>query len=1411
VVNNIKNAFGEPLGITPTPSGAGVAVYSAHANAAYLCLYDAAGERETDRVRLTRGDDGVHRGEVAGLRAGGRYGFRVDGPFEPSQGHRFDISKLLADPYAAALDRPYRLHPSMFAHGADSGPFAPKCIVSTPPAGEPGRQRVEWDRTILYELNVRGFTRLRNDIPESARGRFAGLAQPAVIAHLTDLGVTSVEIMPADAFVDERHLPPLGLANAWGYNPVILGAPDPRLAPDGWAEVRAATDALHAAGMEAILDIVLNHNGESDEFGPTLSFRGLDNASYFRLIPGDLSRYINDMGTGNCLALDRPVNVDMALAALRRWMTWGGIDGFRFDLAAAIGRRESGFDPRAPLFQAIAEDPIVSQAKLIAEPWDIGPGGYRLGGFPPGWGEWNDRFRDTARRFWRGDGGLFGDLATRLAGSHDVFANAPTPAKSVNFIVAHDGFALADLVSYSQKHNEANGENNRDGSNDEHSWNHGVEGPSDDPAIKAARARGMRNLIALLLVARGTPMLAMGSETGHSQSGNNNAYAQDNATSWIDWDQADAALVAFVGRVATLRRSHPALWSAAWLTGHAFDETVVPDVEWRDAEGPMTSGAQWNSPAGEMLMAVFAAPAPGGLKRDSAASADNRVETPVPADIDRVALIFNRGAAIRTVLPEPRPGRSWRICLDTADDSLVNAFPAVSDRLDVAARSTVILAETPAPSEGPGARAPDARELDALAEAAGIAPHWFDVLGKRTIVSAATKLALLEGLRLPARSQAQARESLGRLAEETARRIPYSLTIPLDGALKVPLRSGSSAPQQPVEFHLTTEDGETISGPAQVGEGRRRALADGREIIEHDFVLPPLTTGRHRLEVDGIACALTIAPPEAYGAEAASRRRFGVSGQLYALRRRQGDQGIGDFTTLGLAAAAAGAKGAAYFGVSPMHALFSWDRRRASPYHPSDRRFLDPFLIDVLDGKDLPSDAEFEAAIAQAGPFAALAALAAVDYEAVWTLKRTALRARFRAFERARAARPGDPVFAEYGRFLAEGGEALRRFAIFEAISLERYGENWRRWPADLRDADPNALAAAASAQAYEVDFALFCQWLADRQLAAAAARAKAAGLEIGFYRDLAVGAAPDGAENWSRAGELATGASVGAPPDPFSLQGQIWHLPPPDPIAGAREGWRGLAALYGANMRHAGMLRIDHAMGLTRLFVIPDGAKPADGAYLAYPAGDLIGQITLESQRRRCMIVGEDLGTVPEGFREKLKRADILGMRVLWFERAGLDFLPPPDYPPLSVASATTHDLATLAGWWQGADLAERLMLGLLSLEAAERAIVERREEKRVLVEALRLAGEVVGSPDFEASMTDALAAAIHGFLGSSGSVFASVQVDDLAGETIATNLPGTDRERPNWRHRLGGDVEALMADARASAIIAALAKGRR
>ena len=1380
-----------PLGVVLTADGAEVAVYSARAAAIDFCLYDEAGETEVKRLRLTRGGDDVHRGALAGVRAGARYGLRAEGPFEPLQGDRFDPSKLLADPYAYGFDRPFRLHGSMFSFGADSGPYAPKAIAQAPAAGEPGRLRIPWADTIIYEANLRGLTRLLSAAPQEARGTFAGLAHPAMIEHFRAIGVTTIEIMPADAFVDERHLPPLGLSNAWGYNPVVIGAPDPRLAPGGWPEVRAAVDALHAAGREVVLDIVLNHNGESDEFGPTLSFRGLDNAAYFRLLPDDRARYVNDTGCGNCLALDRPPVVAMALNAMRRWMTLGGVDGLRFDLATALGRRDWGFDKQAPLFQAIAADPILSKAKLIAEPWDIGPEGYRLGDFPDGWGEWNDRFRDAARRFWRGDPRMRGELATRIAGSRDVFSHASSAAKSVNYVVAHDGFTLADLVAYAHKHNEANGENNRDGAEENISTNHGVEGPTDDPAVLASRARDMRNLLALQYFSRGAPMLAMGAELGHSQQGNNNAYAQDNATSWIDWSKADASLIAFVGRLAKIRRSHPALSRANWLNATPVGDGGPLDVEWRDASGPMTQAFQWDDPTGDVLVVALAARAAGAT--------------------DRVLVALNRGPdTLPLRLPDPRPNKAWRIVLDTSDDAVVDVAPPLADRVRIAGRSTLALAEVEAPT--PKLRAPAAREVDSLAEAAGIAGDWWDVSGKRTIVSAVTKLALLEAMRLPAATQAQVRESLAMLVGETsARRLPLTHVSRLDSPRLVPLRDDPAEPTGPIEATILTEDGGSIAFRAEPNEAGRIALADGRTIIERLIALPDLPIGRHQLIVDNVECALVVAPPEAYLAKAAMRRRFGVAAQLYALKR-DGDQGIGDFTTLRRAGELAGAAGAAFFGVSPLHHLFPLDRERASPYHPSDRRFLDPLHIDALDRCGLPEDEASAAAIAAlAESIGAVSAAPTVDYSHAWAIKKEALAARFAAFQRARTVRPDDPIFADYDRFVATGGEALRRFAIFEAISARRGGEDWRRWPARLRDSEPDALVAAAGEETEAVAFALFSQWLADRQLAAAAARAKASGLEIGFYRDLAVGAAPDGAESWARAGELARHVTVGAPPDPFSSQGQIWNLPPLDPLAAARDGWRGFSGLIAANMRSAGMLRIDHAMGLTRLFVIPQGAKPAEGAYLAYPVDDLLALVALESQRAQCVVVGEDLGTVPQGFSEKLRRSDILGMRVLWFERRGGEFAKPNDYPALSIACVTTHDLPTLAGWWSGADVAERLGLGLIGLEEADRRIVERLNEKHALVEALIAQGLIVDPPDFAAPPSDAFAAAVHGFLAAAGSQFASAQADDLAGERMATNLPGTDRERPNWRHKLPLDVEALFASTHARDILAAMADKRR
>jgi glycogen debranching enzyme GlgX/4-alpha-glucanotransferase len=1377
-------------GVFVSARGLEAALVLPNAEGASLCVYD--GDHEIVRAPMAHDADGVLRGVAPGFGAGAHYGFRVQGPYDPKRGLRFDPSKLLADPYAWRFDRSFRLHPSMFKFGEDSSRAAAKAIAGAPPAGEPGRKRIAPEALVIYELNLRGFSRLNPAIPKAARGTFAGLAHPASIEHLAKLGVTAVEIMPADTFVDERHLPPLGLSNAWGYNAVVFGAPDPRLAPSGWEEVRAATAALHAASMEAILDVVFNHNGESDQFGPTLSFRGLDNAAWFRLDPNNPELYVNDAGTGNCLALDRPLVIDMAIGALTRWMVQGGFDGFRFDLGTSLGRRAGGFDPDAPFFQALAADPILAKARLIAEPWDIGPGGYRLGQFGPAFAEWNDRFRDAGRRFWRGDRGLRGEIATRMAGSRDLFARAAAPSKGVNFVVAHDGFTLRDLVSYDRKHNEANGENNRDGTDNNNSWNHGVEGPSDDPAIVESRSRDERNLFLLLLASRGTPMLGMGSELGFSQGGNNNAYAQDNATSAIDWRAADASLIAFAARLIAVRRANPALSRDAFLTGSPFDASQLPDVEWRDANGPMTQSG-WNDAEAGVFVAVFA--------------------TPQGEGVDRVAAAMNRSNADAEVrLPSPRPGMAWRVLIDTHDPEAPERWLALADLVRLRARSSLILAETPTASGGLGSGAPSVATIDKLASAAGIAAEWSDIGGKRTIVSPETKIALLSALGLEVASQAQARDCLTRLIDDTQRRrLPFSLVLRLDQPLVAPLRDAL----RPTDARIEREDGAAAEWLIEAADGAQRDLPDGRSVSERPIALPTLPIGRHRLIVDGVECALTIAPPETYSPKAALRKRFGVAAQLYALRRADEngrDQGIGDFSALAVAGEKAGGAGAAYLGVSPLHMLFPRDRERASPYYPSDRRFLDPIFIDALDDAGLPRDEALDAALAALAPqFAAASATKYVEYEEAWLAKKAALEARSAAFARLRAARPTDPLIADYHAFARSGGEALRRFAAFQAAADGEAGPNWALWPQDLRDGDPKAIDHVIERNRQGFEFALFCQWLADRQLGRAAQRARDQGLEIGLYRDLAVGAAPDGTEAWAHAGALAHGVTIGAPPDPFSVQGQNWSLPAPNPLAGAREGWASLSAVYRANMRHAGMLRIDHAMGLQRLFLIPDGARPAEGAYLSYPLDDLIGHIALESQRAQCMVVGEDLGTVAEGFRDRMTRSNITGMRVLWFERKGVEFLSPASYPPMSVACVATHDLATLAGWWRGADIAERLSLGILTMAKAGEAITARREEKRGLLAALLAAGLIASAPSDEAPLSDAIAAAVHALIGGAGSILAHAQFDDLGGETVATNLPGTDRERPNWRLKAGPDVAATFASHRAQAILAALAKGRR
>ena len=603
-----------PLGATWDGRGVNFALFSAHAEKVELCLFDPTGHQEQARIILPEYTDEVWHGYLPEARPDLLYGYRVYGPYDPPNGLRFNHNKLLIDPYAKALSGRLQWNDVVFGYRVggpredlgfdrrDSARFVPKCrVVETAFTWSNDRRpRVAWEETIIYELHARGFTMMHPEVDPEHRGNFTALSTPAVIDYLVDLGVTAVEFLPIHAAVPERQLTQRRLTNYWGYSSIGFFAPDPRFLRSGTvAEFKTLVQRLHDAGIEVFLDVVYNHTGEGNHLGPTLSFRGIDNPSYYRL--QDNRRYYEDVtGTGNTLNLDHPRVLQLVTDSLRYWTHEMHVDGFRFDLAPTLGREDGEYSQDSAFFDTIRQDPELADAKLIAEPWDVGPGGYQLGNFPPGWAEWNGQYRDVMRRFWKGDTGLAADTASRVAGSSDIFGyRGRRPWASVNFITAHDGFTLQDLVSYNDKHNDANGEENRDGNDANFSWNCGVEGPSDDPDIVCLRDRQKRNLLATLLLSLGVPMLVAGDEMGRTQRGNNNAYCQDNEISWLDWQHIrpeDEVLRAFVRELIHLRRRHRVFSRPRFFRGEVLSEDGLKDITWVTPAGEEATEEDWRNP-----------------------------------------------------------------------------------------------------------------------------------------------------------------------------------------------------------------------------------------------------------------------------------------------------------------------------------------------------------------------------------------------------------------------------------------------------------------------------------------------------------------------------------------------------------------------------------------------------------------------------------------------------------------------------------------------------------------------------------------------------------------------------------------------------------------------------------------------
>jgi isoamylase len=682
----------EPLGATVSPHGTNFAV-SSGGDEVTLCLFDSDGA-ET-RLVLPERDGDIFHGFVPGVGAGQAYGFRVSGPFDPGRGLRYNPAKLLLDPYARAIDGAVRFGPEVLDYaldnprmpsGLDSAGHVPHSRVTAAAADPvtPGPGRAMAD-TILYEVHVRGFTATHPGVPRELRGTYAGLVQPAALEHLTALGVTAVELLPVHHSVPESFLVDRGLTNYWGYNTIGFFAPHAGYSaavragrPGGQVgEFRAMVDALHSAGLEVVLDVVFNHTAEGGAGGPTLCFRGLDNAAYYRLNPADPSRYLDTTGTGSSVNTGHPVALRMIMDSLRYWVTGMGVDGFRFDLAPTLGRQEGGFDPFSAFFDLVAQDPAIAEVKLIAEPWDVGrPDSYDVGRFPPQWSEWNGRFRDTVRDWWRSHDGLVGDFASRLCGSADIYDNrgeVRRPSASVNFVTVHDGFTLADLVAYNGKHNEANGEDNRDGTDDNRSWNCGIEGPTDDPDVLALRARQKRAQLLTLLLSAGVPLLSGGDEHGRTQRGNNNAYCQDNDTSWFDWSNVDNDLTRFTTDLIALRRAHPVFRRRRYLTGVA-----AADLRWFTPSGASMSDQDWADPEAHSIALLIDGSTDPDVGEDG---------TPL-VDDDFLVFVNAWWEPLTFTVPDSVASRTWSFVCDTFDPARTGT---AGGAVTVGPRSVVVL------------------------------------------------------------------------------------------------------------------------------------------------------------------------------------------------------------------------------------------------------------------------------------------------------------------------------------------------------------------------------------------------------------------------------------------------------------------------------------------------------------------------------------------------------------------------------------------------------------------------------------------------------------------------------------------------------------------------------------------------
>ncbi len=1458
-----------PLGATWDGKGVNFALFSENAEKVELCLFDRQGTREHTRVDVLEYTNQIWHCYLPDVRPGQLYGYRVYGPYAPEQGHRFNHNKLLLDPYAKSLRGPMKWNEVLFGYRygdpagdlsfdrRDSASSMPKSRVVEGAFtwGDSRKPRTSWLDTIVYEAHIKGLTRLHPSVPEDLRGTYSGLATPEMVNYLRSLGVTAIELLPVHAFFDEFHLKERSLTNYWGYNPIGYFAPHPGFAgPHGDSEVKefkTMVRVLHDAGIEVILDVVYNHTAEGNQLGPTLCFRGIDNKAYYRLEPGQNRYFQNLTGCGNTFNLHHSRVLQLVMDSLRYWVQEMGVDGFRFDLASTLARKGGGhFDIHSGFFKAMTQDPVLSHVKLISESWDLGGDGYQVGNFPAGWAEWNDQFRDGTRRFWKGDHGIVGNFASRLTGSSDRFnKEGRRPWASVNFITAHDGFTLRDLVSYNHKHNLANKEDNRDGTDNNSCWNHGIEGPTEDPAIRQLRLRQMRNMMATLLLSQGVPMMVAGDEFGRTQQGNNNAYCQDNDISWIDWQARDseegADLLEFVRHLIQVRKRHILFRRNHFFTGGQIPGTNVRDIVWLRADGREMEQKDWENPLRRNLSMLLSGEAGEyHLAQSGEAQPD-----------DSFLVILNAEEVVMEWrLPEAGAGNVWEVVFDSShkvghcQERQCQAFSIYK----VQTRSMVVLMRAPK-AEGAGARVAidtseeqvelvtgdEAEQLNLLAKEAGLEIGYWTVFGEWRAVPATTIRAFLSALGFPADNPRQVARSRQNLSEAPWRRtlppvlVHHGLETPPIIALVVPAEQALGE----LEWALVEEDGTVHLGrfkPADLPLDEQRDL-DGHRLQRRLFTLPRIPPyGYHRLEVFGAEVLkagtetmhVIMAPRRCHlpgSLKTEGKRTWGFSPQLFALRSER-NWGIGDFTDLRHLAEQTAARGGGVIGLNPLHALFPQHPDRYSPYSPNSRFFLNPIYVDPEAVPELEHCTKTRKLLKTKSFQATLKALRdteMVDYAEVAKAKWPVFRELFATFRRMHF-KDGQPVSgrgAEFRAYQERGGRELRNLSLYNAL-CDHFGTNgvashsWMQWPLPYRRPDSPEVQRFEVEQSENIAFYQYAYWLAEEQLAAVSRICREGGMAVGLYADIALGVEVSGADFWGHQDLYMGNARIGAPPDEFNPLGQDWGLPPANPQASKEEGYRTFATTLRATMSKAGAVRLDHVMGLMRLFWVPGAGTASEGGYVRYTFEDMLGIVTLESTRNECLVIGEALGTVPEGLRERLADAGILSYRLLYFERGAHGaFLPPDAYTPMSLVAATTHDLPTLAGFWDGLDLEEKRKLGLFpNPDLVERVARDRSQDRQRLLQAL-VHQAIPLSPwtgEGVPPITPELVRGVYQYLARSPGKLLMVQLEDIMGQRAQVNMPGTVTEHPNWQRKLPLTLERLFEDEQFRKMVAMLGRER-